>query len=90
MIPLFIFLFFSNDSPFQIWGVHQSLLTESKLVSGENLFRQKIKLIDHFLWNLFNRKPADCKIEIYLRKSLGNVAKIYSDRAYDCNDDDVL
>ena len=65
--------FFSNL--FKFGGNHQSLLTESKLVRGENLFRQKIQLIDHFLWSSFNGKPTNWKTEIYHRISLGNVAK---------------
>ena len=84
--------FFSNL--FKFGGNHQSLLTESKLVRGENLFRQKIQLIDHFLWSSFNGKPTNWKTEIYHRISLGNVAKnllflLFWNGGED-NDDNVL
>ena len=91
-IMLVFLSFFSNL--FKFGGNHQSLLTESKLVRGENLFRQKIQLIDHFLWSSFNGKPTNWKTEIYLRISLGNVAKnllflLFWNGGED-NDDNVL
>ena len=77
-IKLVFFSLFSikKSNLFKIERVHQSLLTESKLVRGENLFRQKIQLIDQFLLNSFNGRDANWKTEIYLSDILWNRHKI--------------